>query len=120
MASPHAPHTARVREMYALYEVGATLEEIGADYGITRERVRQLFNKAGLPTRSPQETLELHRTPAPPVADMHALYEQGATLEEVGKQFGLSASHIGELFKRAGLKTRGPGKRVGVKSRAAG
>lgn len=39
--------------MYALYQDGATLEEVGADYGITRERVRQLFKKAGLQTRGP-------------------------------------------------------------------
>lgn len=42
----------RAREMYALYEQGATLEEIGICYGITRERVRQIFRKAGLASRS--------------------------------------------------------------------
>jgi Homing endonuclease associated repeat/Sigma-70, region 4 len=61
MASQHAPHTARVQEMYALYQDGATLEEVGKRYEITRERVRQLFNKAGLATRSRKEASERKR-----------------------------------------------------------
>ncbi|HEY1457235.1 MAG TPA: sigma factor-like helix-turn-helix DNA-binding protein [Solirubrobacteraceae bacterium] len=38
--------------MYELYEQGATLQEVGDEFGITRERVRQVFGKAGLETRS--------------------------------------------------------------------
>lgn len=46
----------RTREMYALYAEGATLEEVGAHFGITRERVRQVFREAGISTRSNTET----------------------------------------------------------------
>ncbi|MGH2832472.1 MAG: homing endonuclease associated repeat-containing protein, partial [Solirubrobacteraceae bacterium] len=49
----------RVVEMYELYEHGATLEEIGDDFGITRERVRQLFKAAGLQTRTISATATL-------------------------------------------------------------
>jgi Sigma-70, region 4 len=56
--------------MHSLYQTGATLEEVGERYGITRERVRQLFKKAGLETRSRRETLELNPRPGPPVAEM--------------------------------------------------
>lgn len=43
----------RVEDMYKLYREGATLEEVGAHHGgITRERVRQLFNNAGLQKRT--------------------------------------------------------------------
>jgi hypothetical protein len=46
--------TERVDAMYKQYLEGATLEEVDADHGgITRERVRQLFNKAGLDRRRP-------------------------------------------------------------------
>lgn len=38
----------RVEAMSALYRDGKTLEQIGAVYGITRERVRQLLTKAGV------------------------------------------------------------------------
>jgi hypothetical protein len=65
MVSQHAPHTARVQEMYALYQDGATLNKVGERYGVTRERVRQLFNKAGLATRSRREASERNRTPGP-------------------------------------------------------
>jgi Homing endonuclease associated repeat/Sigma-70, region 4 len=47
--------------MYDLYATGATLEEVGARFGLTRERVRQVFRDAGLPTRSITETQSLRR-----------------------------------------------------------
>jgi len=53
--------------MHALYRQGATLEEVGEQYGITRERVRQLFKEAGLATRSRQEASGRNRRPGPPV-----------------------------------------------------
>ncbi len=51
----------RVREMYALYETGATLKEVGERYGITRERVRQVFDEASLRTRSSAQAKRLKR-----------------------------------------------------------
>jgi transcriptional regulator with XRE-family HTH domain len=36
---------ARAQEMRSRYESGQTLEQIGAAYGLTRERVRQIMNK---------------------------------------------------------------------------
>jgi AraC-like DNA-binding protein len=40
------------------------------------------------------------------VGQMHALYERGATLGEVGAQAGISAERVSQLFKKAGLQTR--------------
>lgn len=40
----------RSERMAALYRQGKTLEQIGAEYGITRERVRQIINKHHGPT----------------------------------------------------------------------
>jgi DNA-directed RNA polymerase sigma subunit (sigma70/sigma32) len=40
-----------VREMYAYYQTGADLQQVGAKYGFSRERVRQLFNRLDLPRR---------------------------------------------------------------------
>lgn len=42
----------RARRMYELYANGATLETVGQRYGVTRERVRQIFRDADLPTIS--------------------------------------------------------------------
>lgn len=47
---------ARARSMYELY-VGPpemTLDEVGRAYGVSRERVRQLFAKYGLEVRNPR------------------------------------------------------------------
>src|SRR4051794_33178898 len=40
-----------VAAMHREYQSGATLQQVGMARGITRERVRQLFVAAGLPTR---------------------------------------------------------------------
>ena len=41
----------RTEDMYQAYLRGMTLAEVGAHYGIGRERVRQLFYMEFLPTR---------------------------------------------------------------------
>jgi Homing endonuclease associated repeat/Sigma-70, region 4 len=53
--------TLSVGQMHALYERGATLGEVGAQAGISAERVSQLFKKAELPTRSKAQIDELKR-----------------------------------------------------------
>lgn len=52
--------------MYALYQSGRTLAEVGAAFGIGGERVRQRFEKLGLPRRSSAETARMlqERNPA--------------------------------------------------------
>ncbi len=40
------------------------------------------------------------------VEEMHVLYEQGATLSEVGTRAGITAARVSKLFKKAGLQTR--------------
>lgn len=42
---PNSPE--KIAAAIAMYEAGATLEQIGAHYGVTRERVRQWFAKVG-------------------------------------------------------------------------
>jgi DNA-directed RNA polymerase specialized sigma24 family protein len=39
----------RVQEMYSLHSGGQTLEEVGRSFGLTRQRVSQLFQEASLP-----------------------------------------------------------------------
>jgi hypothetical protein len=53
--------TLSVGEMHALYDRGATLDEVGTQAGITAERVSELFEQAGLRTRSKAQTDELKR-----------------------------------------------------------
>jgi DNA-binding CsgD family transcriptional regulator len=46
----------QVREMIALYESGMTLTEVGAEFGISKQRVEQIFKKAGFKTRHKTKT----------------------------------------------------------------
>lgn len=48
----YSPITQNVYEAYKLYVGGLTLEKVGDQFGITRERVRQVFEKFGLETRN--------------------------------------------------------------------
>ena len=52
----------RAVEAHALYEAGATLEEVGRAFNITRERVRQIFREHGLPVRSVRDAHALQRS----------------------------------------------------------
>lgn len=51
----------RVLEMRELYDAGGTLGVVAEQFGISRERVRQLFRAHGLPTRSKAEAAALRR-----------------------------------------------------------
>lgn len=51
----------RAEAAHAMYEGGATLEEVGRAFGITRERVRQVFREYGLPVRSVKDSYALQR-----------------------------------------------------------
>jgi hypothetical protein len=49
----------RERAIAARYRAGETLQQIGDDYGITRERVRQILHSIGVKRRSVAETAYL-------------------------------------------------------------
>lgn len=48
-------------KMFVAYESGATLAQTGRRFGLSGERVRQIFRTAGLPVRSPREARDLRR-----------------------------------------------------------
>jgi hypothetical protein len=54
----------------------------------------------------PSEAVRDLKPRTPSVGEMHALYERGATLGEVGARAGISAERVSRLFKKAGLRTR--------------
>lgn len=46
----------RAEQMYAAYSEPKSMQEVADAYGLTRERVRQIFKEFGLPVRKRGET----------------------------------------------------------------
>lgn len=90
-----------VQEMYALYEQGASLQEVGEAFGVSKPFVSKRFKAAGLQTRPSGSPAAEY-----PVQEMYALYEQGVSLHAVGERFGTSTELTRLIFARAGLKSR--------------
>lgn len=61
LSSPTSAGRKRAVAAHAMYESGAALEEVGRAFGITRERVRQIFRDHGLPVRSVKDAYALQR-----------------------------------------------------------
>jgi hypothetical protein len=49
----------RARAMDEMYQLGATFQEVGTAFGVTRERVRQILNEAELGTRSGERAVAI-------------------------------------------------------------
>jgi Homing endonuclease associated repeat len=87
----------RIEKMHALYRTGSSLRTVGAEFGISAERVRQLFRDNGLRTRSRKEQRALlkdkrerqkraetgrdDKTPRPPSAWVEKKYTDEELLE---------------------------------------
>jgi len=86
----------RAQEMYALYSSGATLEEIAYHFGVSRERVRQIFHDAGLSTRSPAEAGAMRR--ARQIREMSdeicAAFSESKDIDDVVRQVDVPRSVI--------------------------
>lgn len=108
----------RTQQMYAAYSEGLSLEEVGRRFGVTRERVRQIFGEAGLPTRSNAETHALRR--------QRLIHEKGdairkaflasGDIESVAQELGVphaaTKAIVRELVPEADLfRRRGPSRR---------
>lgn len=114
MPRDNASHADELRRMYALYERGSTLKEVGAKFGYSEKAMSARFKKAGLATREnvgrgSQTRPRRHWENGYPVDEMYAAYREGASLAQVGDRFGVSRSQLCKVFKAAGLETRSVG-----------
>jgi len=87
--------------MYDLYATGATLEEVGARFGLTRERVRQVFSEAGLPTRSITETLSLRRdrTVRRRSKEICVAFSRSRDVADVAQRLGIPRAIVQEVVE---------------------
>jgi DNA-binding CsgD family transcriptional regulator len=87
--------------MRELYDAGGTLSEVAERFGISRERVRQLFRAHGLPTRSIAETAALRREQ---LLNEHReqilqLIDAGAAPNEIAERLGISPQLVYDALR---------------------
>ena len=99
----------REGKMVELREAGWTFEEIGDQFGVTRERARQILNKAG--AVSAQELSERARLKREEEAESAAAAMRaqvranpGTTLEVVAEQFGVDLATVRRALTTAEMK----------------
>lgn len=88
-------------EMHELYLSGMTLEQCGKRHGITRERVRQVFRKAGLPKRTPEQNKALRRLDAAVAAQAVHLYQGSGDITAVARALGVTQEAVREAVREA-------------------
>lgn len=81
-----------VREMHAIYITGATLKEVGAEYGRAKQNVHALFKKWGLPTRGRPEGAAICAV-------------TGCDEPTQGRNKGMCRSHYMQLWRRGEIVT---------------
>ncbi|HEY7934756.1 MAG TPA: sigma factor-like helix-turn-helix DNA-binding protein [Solirubrobacteraceae bacterium] len=91
--------------MHRLYQQGSTLEEVGEEFGITRERVRQLFRQAGLDTRSTGETAALkHAADRLRAEEVVEVFKRTKTVTSVSAELEIPKSTVTKiLYEELGL-----------------
>lgn len=100
----------RIPEIMAMRKEGATLQEIGDHFGITRERVRQLVIKAGLSKEFED------RPPTPFETAAFEEYKSGASLDWLAQELGVAASTARSRLIKNGYKVRPSRKKLKAKA----
>lgn len=106
-APPHPPAPPHVQKMIERRSDGLTLAEIGAEFGVTRERVRQLMKKYGGPTsddvrerRSALESAEQQAKESAVAEELRGLLEERGpmSVHEVADATGHVAVEISRAW----------------------
>jgi hypothetical protein len=91
----------RTRQMHSAYVTGLTLEQVGKLFGLTRERVRQIFREADLSIRSTSETRALRSKHLLEGCgeEIKAAFLISHNVEQVAHRFGLPIAVTKEFIK---------------------
>jgi transposase len=96
-AQNSSQRTQRMRDFYAS---GATLQEVAERFGLSRERVRQIFGQADVPIRSIAETYALKRARLvnDRSAEICAAFEKTKDIDEVAHRLKISRTVVKEVI----------------------
>jgi hypothetical protein len=91
----------RTRQMHSVYVTGLTLEQVGKLFGLTRERVRQIFREAGLTIRTTSETRALRSKHLIEGCgeEIKAAFLVSHNVEQVAHRFGLPIAVTKDYIK---------------------
>jgi DNA-binding CsgD family transcriptional regulator len=104
---PPPRHAERNAEIIASGRNGATLQAIGEQFGLGRGSVRTILKRAGVPpgrrgllpgSHNPERDAR--------IAEMR---RGGATVQEIGEQYGLHDARVYQILHHAGIRCRLPG-----------
>ena len=105
--------TARNQQIVERYLEGFSLTEVGEEFGITRERVRQILLTKGITQRhGGTKRREAHET------QIQAAYQQvleGKSAKDVAEIFGLTPESLRDNLRRRGLPIPKPEPRHGTR-----
>jgi DNA-binding CsgD family transcriptional regulator len=110
-SKPYTPKSnPRHDEMVALWKQGRTQSEIGKQFGVSRQRVQQVLNKAGCTghTREPRRPRPQRKAPEIRAAatarrqEILSLRRLGYTGSEIASKVGVSVTYANRVSKRAG------------------
>lgn len=90
------PNMDRTRQMAALFENGTTLEAIGAEFGISRQRVHQILNAAGYSREDGGQTAACETRRAERIAEQDRRYRE---------KYGFSFAEIRTFQRREITRT---------------
>jgi DNA-binding CsgD family transcriptional regulator len=115
----------RNKEIARLYGTGLSMDKIGQQYGITRERVRQILVRLGVERRSAAEYARSDEARArarevglrlmghlkgkilvPELEEAARLVRNGASYNDAAKRLGLSRNQVAGICHRLGIKSK--------------
>lgn len=94
----------RDREVIELYKSGATMAQVGEKFGITRQRISQIFKRYGVPA----DMTRRGRKPSDPLK-MKAYADKAVELGskiKAAEALGVSPDTIGRALRRVGISLR--------------
>lgn len=110
---PPTPTDDKWVRMAAMYQGGKTLQQIGDKFGVSRERVRQILRKAGVPTEGHRPEHRRSSVAWRKEAEVVALARRGNPLSDIAIAVGDCPMNVRTVLKHYGIKV--PRKRRGPK-----